>query len=204
MDSNTRIQNEEERTTTIERNKQIIIDLIRATNRRGNEETIHYLNKTDFFTAPCSTINHLNIPGGLAQHSINVYSTLKKIVWDYDADKEGIQLDSVIICGLLHDICKANFYKKAENENKYRVEDELPLGHGEKSVIILSQIIELKPIEQIAIRWHMNAYEPGIHFGYPTGYSFNNAIKISKLVPLLFIADYLSTQIIEREIKEDN
>ena len=53
-------------------------------------------------------------------------------------------LDTITLCGLLHDICKANFYAVEMRNRKndqgrweqypfYVVDDKLPYGHGEKS-----------------------------------------------------------------------
>lgn len=73
------------------------------------------------------------------------------------------------------------------------------MGHGEKSISILQDFITPLTIEEkLAIRWHMVAFDPGIHFNYPSGYAFREASKIP-LVVLLFTADYEASQIIEKE-----
>lgn len=36
---------------------------------------------------------------------------------------------------------------------------EYPLGHGEKSIIMIQEYINLKPREMMAIRWHMGGYD---------------------------------------------
>ena len=75
-------------------------------------------------------------------------------------------------------------------------DDQLPLGHGEKSVIVLQQFIKLEPIEQLAIRWHMGAWDLTDVYGK---YAFNEAVKIHPLVTLLQTADLEATHILERE-----
>jgi hypothetical protein len=81
----------------------------------------------------------------------------------------------------------------------YSVDDQLPLGHGEKSVFMLQRFIPLTDEEALAIRWHMTAFDPSIHFNYPNGYAFKKAAEMSPLVTLLFTADYEASNIIERK-----
>ena len=119
-------------------------------------------NKTDFFEAPASTRFHGSFKGGLLEHSMKVYEILKQKAGDSE---------SVRIIALLHDICKTNFYKvdyrNAKNEQGvwekvpyYTIEDTIPYGHGEKSVMMISEFIKLTPEERYAIRWHMGFTEP--------------------------------------------
>lgn len=42
----------------------------------------------------------------------------------------------------------------------YTVDDKVPYGHGEKSVMMIEEYIKLKPVERYAIRWHMGFTEP--------------------------------------------
>lgn len=180
-----------------------ILDVWKAVNREGVEGVIEFLECSDFFKAPCSTEFHLCVPGGLAKHSLNVYELLKEKVGRYNLN---IDHDSIVICGLGHDLCKANFYVpgvKNVKENGswrekkvYKVADQFPYGHGEKSVSILQDFMKLRTEEKLAIRWHMVAFDPGIHFGYPSGFAFREASK-NPLVTLLFTADYEASQILE-------
>ena len=90
--------------------KEQFLDLLRSTNREGIEELINFLEKTDFFTAPASTRFHGNHEGGLLEHSLKVYEILKHKVQNCIIPIE-IGEDSIILIALLHDLCKANFYK---------------------------------------------------------------------------------------------
>ncbi len=81
----------------------------------------------------------------------------------------------------------------------YSVDDQLPLGHGEKSLSILQDFIKLTEPEKLAIRWHMGAFEPGTHFDYPTGYAFRAEMEKYPLVALLFTADLEASSVLERE-----
>ena len=138
--------------------------------REGSEKLLDYLcsDNCDFFTAPASTRYHGAHPGGLLEHSLNVYDCL----CDYLArprvrDVYGLDYseESIAIVSLLHDLCKINFYKESTRNVKengvwktvpyYTIEDELPYGHGEKSVYIISGFMRLTRDEAFAIRYHM-------------------------------------------------
>ena len=184
--------------------KDEILRLWSGVDRSGVKSLMNWMEKdSDFFKAPCSTEFHLCVPGGLAVHSMNVYSLLCEKAARYKVD---VSHDSLVICSLGHDLCKANFYipgvrNVKENgqwrEKKvYKVNDQFPMGHGEKSVSILQDFIKLTPEEKLAIRWHMCAFDASIHFSYPNGFPFREASK-NPLTVLLFTADYEASQILE-------
>ena len=149
-----------------------IISLLKKVNREGIDRLIEFLEKTDFFISPASAKFHSNFEGGLAEHSLNVYRELKNLTngeWPEE---------TIIVIGLLHDICKINNYK-VEMRNKkdpdtgtwfqepyYTTDDSMPLGHGEKSVMLISEFIKLTKEELYSIRWHMGGFEPKENYGY--------------------------------------
>ena len=152
-----------------------IIELLKSTKREGIEELIAFLQKTDFFKAPASTRFHGCFEGGLAQHSMKVYEILKHKVQTSVLPIK-VQDESIILIGLLHDICKVNFYKVDYRNAKnalgvwekvpyYTVDDTIPYGHGEKSVMMISEYIKLTSEEKYAIRWHMGYTEPKELYG---------------------------------------
>ncbi len=126
--------------------KNEIESLLKSVNREGIEKLIEFLEKTDFYTAPASTRYHNNFEGGLAEHSLNVYRALKELTngeWPEE---------TIIIVGLLHDICKVNNYK-VEMRNKkdpdtgtwfqepfYTTEDLMPLRTRRKICHAYSRI----------------------------------------------------------------
>ena len=70
------------------------------------------------------------------------------------------------LVSLLHDVCKIGCYRggtrnvkgpdgKWQSVPTFFYEDNLPYGHGEKSVYILSGFLRLTREEAMAIRWHM-------------------------------------------------
>lgn len=136
--------------------------------REGARELLAWLETTDFFTAPASTKFHCACEGGLVQHSLSVYHTLMERYFEEGTDNP----ESFAIAALLHDLCKANFYKvstrNVKNEETgswekvpyYAVEDQFPYGHGEKSVYLIERFLRLKPSEAMAIRWHMGFSGP--------------------------------------------
>ena len=75
--------------------------------REGAAELLEWMKKTDFFTAPASTKFHGACEQGLVMHSLNVYHTLMEKHFEKDKDNP----ESFAICALLHDLCKAQFYK---------------------------------------------------------------------------------------------
>lgn len=91
--------------------KEDILNLLGLVKREGMPALITYLKESDFFTAPCSTQFHLACEGGLAKHSLNVYDLLTEKVKRYSL---GTPEDSIVICGLLHDLCKTNYYVRGK------------------------------------------------------------------------------------------
>ncbi len=150
--------------------KEEFIELLRSTKRENIEDLIGFIEKTDFFEAPASTRFHGCFEHGLLEHSMKVYEILKEKVKHTPIEITTPE-DSIKIIALLHDICKANFYKIDYRNAKnalgiwekvpyYTVDDTIPYGHGEKSVMMISEYIKLTPEEKYAIRWHMGYTEP--------------------------------------------
>lgn len=178
--------------------------------RPGAEEFLKWLESTDFFSAPASTRFHLAQPGGLVEHSVHVYERLKKL---YSVEKYGDlsdvtvfpEAETIAICGLLHDTCKANFYgvemRNRKNEHGqwekypfYVVNDQLPYGHGEKSVYIISSFMKLTREEAMAIRWHMGGFDESVKGG---SYAMSDAFSKFPLAVLLHVADLQATYLDE-------
>jgi len=184
---------------------QKILDELSKIQRHGKAEFIEWLKSTDFFIAPCSKGYHLNIKGGLAQHSWNVYQLFSEKNQRY---KLGLSLDTVIICGLLHDVCKIAFYrrkKKWDNEKRkktwqYGYEDKFPVGHGEKSVIILQRFFRLSEQECCIIRWHMAGFDIS-PYGKP---AHQRAVEMYPACIALHTADYESASFLENKDEPDN
>ena len=91
-------------------NKERFIELLHSTGRAGVDNVISNLDDLGFFEAPASTVFHLNTPGGLLQHSLNVYDeavVLAKGQAEFRPEMaEKLKDDSLIIAALLHDVGK--------------------------------------------------------------------------------------------------
>ena len=140
-------------------NKERYLTILKSVKRDGILNLIEYLENSSFFKDPASAMYHGNHEGGLCEHSLAVYDELVKLI--------GFDNDTIKIVSLLHDLCKIGTYKieyrnvKNEKVPYYNaVGDDFPYGHGEKSVFIIQQFIELSIEEVMAIRWHMGSYEP--------------------------------------------
>lgn len=222
--------------------KDAIIAALSGVERTGIDKLIAWLLEVDFFTAPASTNFHGNYEGGLAEHSWNVYDLLVKKNEQFQTQ---YLTDTLVICGILHDLCKVEMYTEnldqatdaqlfrlekevkknghklpkkldkqyasdligwyvngtkgpmPEYKKSYKVDDHFPIGHGEKSVILAQHFITLTIEEIMAIRWHMAAFDAGIHFNFPSGFAFRNACERSPLVTMLFTADTEASNILE-------
>ncbi|MVB11156.1 hypothetical protein CAFE_18620 [Caprobacter fermentans] len=160
-------------------------------HRDGADKLLEWLKSSDFFTAPASAKYHGNHESGLVEHSVNVYNRLACENPECRA-----------ICGLLHDICKVNFYtvssRNVKNEETgqwekqpyYSVDDKVPYGHGEKSVYIISGFMRLTREEAFAIRFHMGNYSDR---------NVPQAFSLFPLALMLHIADLEATFLDEKE-----
>lgn len=206
----------------IEKNKLTFLQLIGEINIPGADiqGLIGFLESSDFFYAPASTIYHNNYEGGLCEHSLNVYYNLKML---YEKFKNNLPCEydqnSLLICGLLHDLSKANFYEmytknekvynpqgtKHDNMGKfdwvavsaYKTKDAhnrfLAGTHEENSMLLIGRYIPLSHEEMVAIMNH--------HAGLgdtKVNYDLSAVSNAYPLLPLLHSADYLATFILER------
>lgn len=99
--------------------------------RDGANELLAWLEKSTFFSDPASTKNHLSEPGGLCQHSLNVYRRLKWLIEaaaEQDIRYAGISDETIAICGLLHDLCKVGCYQKEPKNQKTYDPDKVGLA----------------------------------------------------------------------------
>lgn len=193
--------------------KEYFIQTLHSTGRKGVDSVIENLEALGFFSAPASTVFHLNTPGGLLQHSVNVYTEAmaireKQIELCPEVESQ-LPVSGIAIAALLHDVCKAEIYKEAQKWRKdangqwesysaYEVDySSLPVGHGEKSVIRLLQWgLEMTDDEIIAIRWHMDAWD----LAFNSSEAKSNISVAKNRCPLLSVikaADGLASFILE-------
>lgn len=202
----------------LESQKNEFCDLLRSTGREDIEYVIEDLTALGFFEAPASTRFHLCYEGGLCEHSLNVCKValmLREQMIQMKPDMEPMfPKDSVIIASLLHDVCKADVYKPAIKKKKNQlgiIEDvpgwdvdysNFPLGHGEKSVIVILRMgFALTDDEIMAIRWHMTAWD--LPFQSPElKNNLNTAKSKCPLCALIQAADGLSANVLETDNEE--
>ena len=178
--------------------------------REGADKLLDFIcsPSSDFFTAPASARYHSAYEGGLCEHSINVYECLVNYL-DRDVCREKYGLnyseESIAIVALLHDLCKMNIYKVSDRNAKneagvwekvpyYEFDDQLPYGHGEKSVYMISPFIKLSREEAFAIRYHMG------FSNVENQIATNSVSKAFEMYPLAFAlstADMEATYYIE-------
>lgn len=122
-------------------------------------DVIDRLRDMNFFTAPASTKFHGNYEGGLFTHSFVVARTLveltdcNNLMWE--------RKESPYIIGMFHDLCKTDYYISNGTGHAWERNDDCLLkGHGEKSVMLLSQFYTLTEEEIMCIRYHMGAFTP--------------------------------------------
>lgn len=194
--------------------KERFIRLLRGTGREGIENVVNVIGELGFFEAPASSRFHLNQQGGLLQHSLNVCDVamnVRDMMIEMDRSlTDYLPIESVIIASLLHDTCKADIYRPTIKKQKtemgvwvsvpgYDVDhSNFPLGHGEKSVIVLLRAgLGLTDHEIMAIRWHMHAWD--LPFQSPD--IKNNLQKAREICPLAAViqaADSLASNLLER------
>ena len=178
--------------------------------REGAEKLLAWLESTDFFTCPASTRFHSNFEGGLVSHCVNVYNRLVSLVKnEYGENYQSVVSDeSLAIMGLLHDVCKVNTYVTEYRNVKvdgewtkqpyFAVQDELPYGHGEKSVYMLCGFIKLTREEAMAINWHMSGFDMRVKGG---SYGISDAYYQFPVAVLLAMADMIASYLDEKIIK---
>lgn len=197
---------------TKEENKERFLEIVKKRiHRDGIEQFMAWLEKTDFFEAPASTRFHGNYPGGLLEHSLNVYDqTILLCTMYYDTPELTDELlESATISSLFHDICKTQTYSKYmknvknqdtgrwESVEAYKTEIKLPLGHSQKSVIILQQFMKLKLDEVYAVLAHMGFSDASFKGG--DGY-VGEILDRSKLALMVHLADMVASKLIEKTV----
>ena len=159
--------------------------------RKGADELLEWLLRTDFFTAPASTRYHCSCENGLVMHSVSVFNTMMEKHFDEETDS----VESFAICGLLHDLCKAQFYKVSSRNvknDKTGQWDKVPYYAIEKSVFLIERKMRLKLDEAMAIRWHMG------EFGDKNSNQISQAYDMYPLAVKLHLADLESTFLREK------
>lgn len=178
--------------------KDEIENLLMSTEIMGMDDLLDYMEKNSFYSAPCSGRYHLSMPGGLAVHSLNVYKTMIKLK---DALNTNLEINSIKIVSLLHDIGKCSYHGKETYIANTLKDGKLSLAkpyvtnsallgipHEIASLEIISKFIALTEEEAHSIIFHNGLYTP-------TGYAIKG--KETKLYLLLHTADMWCSRFME-------
>ena len=164
----------------------------------------NWLIENKFFTQPASTKYHGAYEGGLFDHSYEVTQVLLDMT-----DRLNLKWkrpESPYIIGMFHDLCKIDNYltivdepgetmmgtsevKGKEVHFEYNSNTVLK-GHGEKSIMLLSQFITLTEEELFCIRFHMGAYE-----GHDQWDNYDKAIRKYENVLFTHTADMYTSKV---------
>ena len=184
-------------------NREEFMSLCESVHRDGMTALLEWLKSTDFFVAPASSKYHGNYPGGLLEHSLNVYHELQRLLKAFPEVQ--ISEETAIISALFHDLCKVNFYVPEKRNRKngygqwetydsYSIKEQFCYGgHGSKSVFIVQHFMKLTDEEAVAINCHMSCWDGNKDVG--------NAYSQHPFAWLLHVADEAATYIVES--KED-
>lgn len=157
------------------------------------DELLDYLNNQGFFGCPASVKHHGNETGGLIVHSMAVAEEL--IAFTNKLGLKWQREESPAIIGLLHDICKTDDYiyivdspgkemfgGAVMNEAGHWEYNPEPImkGHGDKSVQMLSTVLQLTEEEMYCIRFHMGAFTDSSEWKFYTNavHKFPNVLWV--------------------------
>lgn len=161
-----------------------------------------YLESTDFFTAPASTKYHEAYEGGLCEHSRKVCQHALVLSEVSKFKYSELNIGDIMLAALAHDWCKIGLYvrgtKNVKNDDGKWVKEpvwnhnrdfDLPLGHGETSMVRLLRVFPYASDEVLmAIRWHMGMWD----VSGSGQIDFSAACNKHPLVYLIQFADQLS------------
>jgi hypothetical protein len=179
--------------TEQERITQFIDEASKYENLNLSEEFIAWLKEQGFFTKPAALKHHGNYEGGLFDHSLAVAQSLLTMTGALNLKWQNSR--SPFIVGMFHDLCKLDDYAvKQEDSGKFfwYNNDKILNGHGDKSLIMLSQFLRLTEEEILCIRFHMGAYQTDDWNAY------DKAIKKYETVLWSHTADMYASKVLNK------
>ncbi len=144
--------------TEQERITQFIEEASKYKTLNLSAEFIDWLREKGFFNKPAAIKHHGNYRGGLFDHSLAVAQSLKSMTKALNLDWKNQR--SPFVVGMFHDLCKLEDYVKTTDTDDWAYNnDKILTGHGDKSIMLLSQFMTLTEEEILCIRFHMGAYQ---------------------------------------------
>lgn len=168
-------------------------------------DLMNWLCVNGFFTAPASASHHGNYEGGLFDHSIHVAQILVHLTKNLSLKWKDPR--SPYLIGMFHDLCKIDQYRHPMADVEFRMygskairpidttrweynPDTMLSGHGDKSVMLLSQFYSLTDEEILCIRYHMGAFTDKKEWAF-----YTRAVQLYKNVLYTHTADMLESQV---------
>lgn len=169
-----------------------------------SNEFYDWLIKNGFFTQAASTKYHGAYEGGLFDHSYEVTQVLLDMTQRLNLQWK--RPESPYIVGMFHDLCKIDNYQTiidepgeimmgTDNVKGREIHFEynpncILTGHADKSIMLLSQFINLTEEELLCIRFHMGAYE-----GQDQWDNYDKAIRKYETVLFTHTADMYTSKV---------
>ena len=192
-----------------QKNEDQITDMINTKITQDTSKIMRFVKDSDYFQAPASTKYHSCFRGGLAHHCLLVAKLILNKRKLYKLSR--ITEEDCVIIGLFHDLCKVGFYTEEQKWYKdesikhgskwvsylgWGIEDDLPLGHGEKSLFVLNGLLPdgLSDFATLAIRWHM-----GSPSEYAERMAFSRALELYPEIAIVMTADWEASYILESQ-----
>ena len=144
--------------TEQERITQFIEEASKYSTLSLSAEFIDWLREKGFFNKPAAIKHHGNYTGGLFDHSLAVTQSLNSMTKALNLKWQNTR--SPFVVGMFHDLCKLEDYVKTTDTDGWAYNnDKILAGHGDKSIMLLSQFMTLTEEEILCIRFHMGAYQ---------------------------------------------
>lgn len=168
-----------------------------------DNKMLNWLIDQGYFMKPAAISHHGNYTHGLFEHSMAVTKVLVEMTQKFNI--KWTRPESPYIVGAFHDLCKLDDYFDinakgivimgtgspiSTNPRWEHNPDKMMKGHGDKSVMLLSQLMTLTEEEMLCIRFHMGAYE-----GQDSWDAFDKAIRKYETVLWVHTADMYASKV---------
>lgn len=199
----------------LDEKKAFLEGALTGTGREGIDKIVRFLDDTDFYRAPGAAVYQSNYAGGLLDHSLITFATAARVCGAMKEVMPSISGrlpdESVAIASLLHGVCKVGYYRAEEKRRRrtdgewesydyYVADDNFPIGHSEKSVIMLVTLgLKLTPDEMIAIRYSTGMWDGGM-FTAEMRASYEKASNICPLMHAIQTGVYMSSKLFEDRV----